>query len=140
MYICVYIYPKALRAHSATVPFRFLACLEQRQSQKSEIILGGCVADEQNCQLCLCRRTRDPSLSWRRMDITTNGTPSRVKGQKMNAKAPKRDLLAHPFPQFWTSLAILGCVWSALRAKGVISENLFEKGVSTESVLELVFH
>ena len=86
------------------------------------------------------RKERDPSLSWRRMDITTNGTPSRVKGQKMNAKAPKRDLLGHPLSQFWTSLAILGCVWGALRAKGVISENLFEKGVSTGSLLELLFH
>ena len=81
---------------------------------------------------------RDPSLSWRRMDITTNGTPSRVEGRKMNAKAPKR--LGHPFFQFWMSLAILGCVWGALRAKGVISENFFEKGSSTESFVELIFH
>ena len=86
------------------------------------------------------RKERDPSLSWRRMDITTNGTPSRVKGRKMNAKAPKRDFLGHPLSQFWTSLAILGCVWGALRANGVISENLVEKGVSTESFWELIFY
>ena len=85
------------------------------------------------------RKERDPSLSWRRMDVTTNGEPARVKGRKMNAKAPKRDLLGHPFSQFWMSLAILGCVWVALKAKGVISENLFEKGVSMESLLEFIF-
>ena len=63
-----------------------------------------------------------------------------VKGRKMNAKAPKRDLLGHPFSQFRTFLVTLGCISGALRAKGVISENLVEKGVSTELFLELIFH
>ena len=58
----------------------------------------------------------------------------------MNTKAPKRDLLGHPFSQFWMSLAILGCIWGALRAKGVISKNLFEKGVSAELFWDFIFH
>ena len=124
------IYSKALRAHSATVPFRFLACLDQHRSQNSENILGGCIADEQNCQLSLCGRAHDPSalplrtqvIGWRttsvslfrrRMDTTTNRTPARVKGREMNTKAPKRDPRGHPFSQLWMtpSWGVFGAPW-----------------------------